>query len=71
MLLVISLVTQKSSFGLMRLLVCIWKHISGVLRLDFRLISNLVVVIISATCGGIAFLYAGQPDLLLGLVGWM
>ncbi|KAJ4708183.1 K(+) efflux antiporter [Melia azedarach] len=36
-----------------------------VLQLDLRLISDLVVVIVSATCGGIAFACAGQPDLLL------
>ncbi|GMN53136.1 hypothetical protein TIFTF001_022260 [Ficus carica] len=32
-----------------------------VLQLDSRLISDLVVVIVSATCGGIAFACAGQP----------
>ncbi|KAJ0591467.1 putative cation/H+ exchanger, sodium/solute symporter superfamily [Helianthus annuus] len=32
-----------------------------VLQLDIRLISDLVVVIVSATCGGIAFAFAGQP----------
>ncbi|KAF5748312.1 K(+) efflux antiporter 6 [Tripterygium wilfordii] len=32
-----------------------------VLQLDIRLISDLVVVIVSATCGGIAFACAGQP----------
>ncbi|KAJ1691101.1 hypothetical protein LUZ63_015256 [Rhynchospora breviuscula] len=32
-----------------------------VLQLDQRLISDLVVVIVSATCGGIAFACAGQP----------
>ncbi|KAI3788487.1 hypothetical protein L2E82_01255 [Cichorium intybus] len=32
-----------------------------VLQLDLRLISDLVVVIGSATCGGIAFACAGQP----------
>ncbi|KAG8636136.1 hypothetical protein MANES_16G103200v8 [Manihot esculenta] len=32
-----------------------------VLQLDLRLISDLVVVIVSATCGGIAFAFAGQP----------
>ncbi|KAG2410921.1 K(+) efflux antiporter [Vigna angularis] len=32
-----------------------------VLQLDLRLISDLVVVIVSATCGGIAFASAGQP----------
>ncbi|XP_050147189.1 uncharacterized protein LOC126622442 isoform X2 [Malus sylvestris] len=32
-----------------------------VLQLDLRLISVLVVVIVSATCGGIAFACAGQP----------
>ncbi|KAL8109867.1 hypothetical protein AgCh_025818 [Apium graveolens] len=32
-----------------------------VLQLDLRLISDLVVVIVSATCGGIAFACAGQP----------
>ncbi|XP_062091008.1 K(+) efflux antiporter 4 isoform X1 [Humulus lupulus] len=32
-----------------------------VLQLDARLISDLVVVIVSATCGGIAFACAGQP----------
>ncbi|KAL8160846.1 hypothetical protein V2J09_012335 [Rumex salicifolius] len=31
------------------------------LQLDIRLISDLVVVIVSATCGGIAFACAGQP----------
>ncbi|KAF4351395.1 hypothetical protein F8388_014404 [Cannabis sativa] len=31
------------------------------LQLDLRLISDLVVVIVSATCGGIAFACAGQP----------
>ncbi|CAA0824241.1 K(+) efflux antiporter 6 [Striga hermonthica] len=31
-----------------------------VLQLDLRLISDLVVVIVSATCGGIAFACAGQ-----------
>ncbi|XP_050218534.1 K(+) efflux antiporter 4 isoform X1 [Mercurialis annua] len=31
------------------------------LALDLRLISDLVVVIVSATCGGIAFACAGQP----------
>uniref|UniRef100_A0A7C8ZG51 Cation/H+ exchanger transmembrane domain-containing protein n=1 Tax=Opuntia streptacantha TaxID=393608 RepID=A0A7C8ZG51_OPUST len=31
------------------------------LQLDLRLISELVVVIVSATCGGIAFACAGQP----------
>ncbi|EFH52169.1 hypothetical protein ARALYDRAFT_901795 [Arabidopsis lyrata subsp. lyrata] len=30
-------------------------------KLDLRLISDLVVVIVSATCGGIAFACAGQP----------
>ncbi|KAF2285151.1 hypothetical protein GH714_038848 [Hevea brasiliensis] len=32
-----------------------------VLQLDLRLISDLVVVIVSATCGGIAFACTGQP----------
>ncbi|THG00437.1 hypothetical protein TEA_024975 [Camellia sinensis var. sinensis] len=32
-----------------------------VLQLDLRLISDLVVLIVSATCGGIAFACAGQP----------
>ncbi|GFQ05386.1 k(+) efflux antiporter 4 [Phtheirospermum japonicum] len=32
-----------------------------VLQVDLRLISDLVVVIVSATCGGIAFACAGQP----------
>ncbi|XP_008798615.2 K(+) efflux antiporter 6-like isoform X3 [Phoenix dactylifera] len=32
-----------------------------VLQLDLRLISDLVVIIVSATCGGIAFARAGQP----------
>ncbi|KAL8498165.1 hypothetical protein ACS0TY_021486 [Phlomoides rotata] len=32
-----------------------------VLQLDLRFISDLVVVIVSATCGGIAFACAGQP----------
>ncbi|CDP03181.1 unnamed protein product [Coffea canephora] len=32
-----------------------------ILQLDIRLISDLVVVIVSATCGGIAFACAGQP----------
>ncbi|RWR73570.1 K+ efflux antiporter 4-like protein isoform X1 [Cinnamomum micranthum f. kanehirae] len=32
-----------------------------VLQLDLRLITDLVVVIVSATCGGIAFACAGQP----------
>ncbi|KAJ8751291.1 hypothetical protein K2173_016472 [Erythroxylum novogranatense] len=32
-----------------------------VLQLDLRLISDLVVVIVSAACGGIAFACAGQP----------
>ncbi|XVE98006.1 hypothetical protein REPUB_Repub03eG0068100 [Reevesia pubescens] len=32
-----------------------------VLQLDLRLISDLVVAIVSATCGGIAFACAGQP----------
>ncbi|XP_061347603.1 K(+) efflux antiporter 4-like [Gastrolobium bilobum] len=32
-----------------------------VLQLDLRLISDLVVVFVSATCGGIAFACAGQP----------
>ncbi|KAH9761554.1 K(+) efflux antiporter 6 [Citrus sinensis] len=32
-----------------------------VLQLDLRLISDLVVVIVFATCGGIAFACAGQP----------
>ncbi|XP_035818098.1 K(+) efflux antiporter 4 isoform X3 [Zea mays] len=32
-----------------------------VLQLDLRLISDLVVVIVSATCGGIAFACLGQP----------
>ncbi|CAH9076681.1 unnamed protein product [Cuscuta europaea] len=32
-----------------------------VLQLDLRLISDLVVVIVAATCGGIAFACAGQP----------
>ncbi|CAN4097524.1 unnamed protein product [Withania somnifera] len=32
-----------------------------VLQLDLRLISDLVIVIVSATCGGIAFSCAGQP----------
>ncbi|MED6185562.1 K(+) efflux antiporter 6 [Stylosanthes scabra] len=32
-----------------------------VLQLDWRLISDLVVVIVSATCGGIAFASIGQP----------
>ncbi|KAJ6814853.1 K(+) efflux antiporter 4-like isoform X1 [Iris pallida] len=32
-----------------------------ILQLDLRLISDLVVVIVSATCGGIAFACAGQP----------
>lgn len=31
------------------------------LQLDLRLISDLVVVIVFATCGGIAFACAGQP----------
>ncbi|KAI3787826.1 hypothetical protein L2E82_00281 [Cichorium intybus] len=31
------------------------------LQLDLRLISDVVVVIVSTTCGGIAFAYAGQP----------
>ncbi|KAJ3691949.1 hypothetical protein LUZ60_012299 [Juncus effusus] len=34
-----------------------------VLQLDLRLISELVVVIVSATCGGIAFACAGQPTI--------
>ncbi|XP_051151291.1 K(+) efflux antiporter 6-like isoform X2 [Andrographis paniculata] len=34
-----------------------------VLQLDLRLIYDLVVVIVSATCGGIAFACAGQPVL--------
>ncbi|XP_031487856.1 K(+) efflux antiporter 6-like isoform X2 [Nymphaea colorata] len=32
-----------------------------ILQLDLRLISDLVVVIVSATCGGIAFACLGQP----------
>ncbi|XP_010262180.1 PREDICTED: K(+) efflux antiporter 4-like isoform X1 [Nelumbo nucifera] len=32
-----------------------------VLQLDLRFISDLVVVIVSATCGGMAFACAGQP----------
>ncbi|KNA08390.1 hypothetical protein SOVF_163070 [Spinacia oleracea] len=32
-----------------------------ILQLDLRLISELVVAIVSATCGGIAFACAGQP----------
>ncbi|XP_048423869.1 uncharacterized protein LOC103959681 isoform X3 [Pyrus x bretschneideri] len=32
-----------------------------VLQLDLILISDLVVVIVSATCGGIAFACSGQP----------
>ncbi|KAJ8766917.1 hypothetical protein K2173_011735 [Erythroxylum novogranatense] len=32
-----------------------------ILQLDLRLISDLVVVIVSAACGGIAFACAGQP----------
>lgn len=32
-----------------------------VLQLDLRLISDLVVAIVSATCGGVAFAFAGQP----------
>ncbi|KAI9118868.1 hypothetical protein K1719_010313 [Acacia pycnantha] len=32
-----------------------------VLQVDLRLISDLVVVIVSATCGGIAFACVGQP----------
>ncbi|KAM1479140.1 hypothetical protein ACFX2I_026474 [Malus domestica] len=32
-----------------------------VLQLDLRLISDLVVIIVSATCGGIAFACVGQP----------
>ncbi|CAI9100548.1 OLC1v1037673C1 [Oldenlandia corymbosa var. corymbosa] len=32
-----------------------------ILQLDLRLIRDLVVVIVSATCGGIAFACAGQP----------
>ncbi|KAJ4824365.1 K(+) efflux antiporter 6 [Turnera subulata] len=32
-----------------------------VLQLDLRLISDLVIVIVSATCGGMAFAFAGQP----------
>ncbi|MCL7043296.1 hypothetical protein MKW94_005138 [Papaver nudicaule] len=32
-----------------------------VLQLDLRLISDLVVVFVSATCGGITFAFAGQP----------
>ncbi|KAI5664673.1 hypothetical protein M9H77_23996 [Catharanthus roseus] len=32
-----------------------------ILQLDIRLISDLVVVIVSATCGGIIFASAGQP----------
>ncbi|XP_057768300.1 K(+) efflux antiporter 4-like isoform X2 [Salvia miltiorrhiza] len=32
-----------------------------ILQLDLRFISDLVVVIVSATCGGIAFACAGQP----------
>ncbi|KAI3830530.1 hypothetical protein MKW98_030693 [Papaver atlanticum] len=32
-----------------------------VLQLDLRLISDLVIVFVSATCGGIAFAFAGQP----------
>ncbi|KAK8669097.1 hypothetical protein V6N13_106538 [Hibiscus sabdariffa] len=32
-----------------------------VLQLDLRLISDLIIVIVSATCGGIAFACAGQP----------
>ncbi|KAE9464529.1 hypothetical protein C3L33_03574, partial [Rhododendron williamsianum] len=32
-----------------------------VLQLDLRLISDLVIVIVFATCGGIAFACAGQP----------
>nr|GLL25324.1 K(+) efflux antiporter 6-like isoform X3 [Ipomoea trifida] len=32
-----------------------------VLQLDLKLISDLVVVIVAATCGGIAFACAGQP----------
>ncbi|OIW03400.1 hypothetical protein TanjilG_11997 [Lupinus angustifolius] len=32
-----------------------------VLQLDAQLISDLVVAIVSATCGGVAFAFAGQP----------
>ncbi|MCH90268.1 K(+) efflux antiporter 6-like, partial [Trifolium medium] len=32
-----------------------------VLQLDLRLISDLVIAIVSATCGGVAFAFAGQP----------
>ncbi|XP_026447511.1 K(+) efflux antiporter 6-like isoform X4 [Papaver somniferum] len=32
-----------------------------ILQLDLRLISDLVIVFVSATCGGIAFAFAGQP----------
>lgn len=32
-----------------------------VLQLDLRLISDLVIVIVSATCGGIVFAFSGQP----------
>ncbi|KAK8698507.1 hypothetical protein V6N13_114619 [Hibiscus sabdariffa] len=32
-----------------------------VLQLDLRLISDLIIVIVSATCGGVAFACAGQP----------
>ncbi|KAK7291007.1 hypothetical protein RIF29_05842 [Crotalaria pallida] len=32
-----------------------------VLQLDSQLISDLVVAIVSATCGGVAFAFAGQP----------
>ncbi|XP_057424049.1 K(+) efflux antiporter 6 isoform X1 [Lotus japonicus] len=32
-----------------------------VLQLDLRLISDLVVAIVSATCGGVSFAFAGQP----------
>ncbi|KAB2632793.1 K(+) efflux antiporter 6-like [Pyrus ussuriensis x Pyrus communis] len=32
-----------------------------VMQLDLRLISDLGVVFVSATCGGIAFACAGQP----------
>jgi len=31
------------------------------LLLPYRLISDLVVAIVSATCGGVAFAFAGQP----------
>jgi len=36
-------------------------YLLEILLLSYRLISDLVVAIVSATCGGVAFAFAGQP----------